>query len=319
VTFGVAAWSITLGGRLALAIACVLGAALPMWGLLLWIARSAAAWRIAADTPWLRLLAGVYATIGTFFIAAGAGALLLEGSLVEQRVVLVVWGAQLLLLAVAVAWVQKRRGGGRWNGVTRFAAQLAGPDDPNAAAPYAGWKTRVLALREEPGRTEIALRTYRIWETLAFPLGMLAGMGAVDSVLPAPDTQEQRVVVVLILLATSCVFGLVSALVAHFLVGREERLTVFGGTLVIDREVLRWPRVRRRRAFAVGRVANLRAVEPPPPKTSDRHVRPIPAPWLLNLEFDYEGGTVRFGAGLVGPDADRILRALVRSMIEPTR
>jgi hypothetical protein len=54
-------------------------------------------------------------------------------------------------------------------------------------------------------------------------------------------------------------------------------------------------------------------------KTSDRYVRPIPRPWLLNLEFDYEGSTVRFGTGLVGPDADQVLRVLAQSMSAPTR
>ncbi len=316
---GIDASSLTPVARLVLAIACLLGAALPIWGLLLWIARSSAAWHVAADNVWLRLLAGVYATIGTALIAWGACAQLLPpDSLTEQRIVILVWMGQVGLLIVAVELVKRRRGGGRWSSVTRFAAQLAGPVDPNPAAPYAGWKTRVLGVREDPGSTAIRLRPYGIWETIAFPLGMLVGMGVVASVQPGSGTQEQRVVRGLILLATSLIFGLVGALVAHVLAGREEMVTVSGGTLTVDRELLRWPKVRRRRAYGVSRVMNLRAVEPPPMKTSGRYARPIPSPWLLNLEFDYEGGTVRFGAGLVGPDADLVLRTLARAMSAPT-
>ena len=45
-----------------------------------------------------------------------------------------------------------------------------------------------------------------------------------------------------------------------------------------------------------------------------RYALPIPAPSMHTLEFDYQGGTVRFGAGLVGPDADLVLCALARTM-----
>jgi hypothetical protein len=97
----------------------------------------------------------------------------------------------------------------------------------------------------------IKLRPHSIWETIAFPLGMLVGMGVVASVQPGSGTQEQRVVRGLILLATSLVFGLVGALVAHALVGREETVTISGGALTIDREFLRCPKVRRRRTCGV--------------------------------------------------------------------
>jgi hypothetical protein len=235
------------------------------------------------------------------------------------KIALFVWGAQLVLFTMAGLWVVKRRGGGRWNSVTRPAAQLTGPVVPNPAAPYAGWKTRVLVVREEPGSTVITLRPYRLWEAVAFPGGMLVGMLVIaPALLPESMMQAQRVVGVLILLAICLVSGAVGALVASLLGGREEVLTVSGGTLAINRERLRWPKVRTRRAYAVGRVMNLRAVQPPPMKTSDRYVRPIPRPWSLDLEFDYDGGTVRFGAGLVGPDADLVLRALTRAISPAT-
>jgi hypothetical protein len=139
------------------------------------------------------------------------------------------------------------------------------------------------------------------------------------SFLPASGTQQQNAVRGLIGFATALGFGVVGALVAHLLGGREELVTVSRGILTIDREFLRWPRMRRRRSYTIGRISNLRAVEPPPMKTSGRYVRPIPQPWLLYLAFEHEGRTVQFGTGLMGPDADRVLRALARAMSAPTR
>jgi hypothetical protein len=107
--------ALTPAVRLALAVAWVLASQVPTWGLLLWIASSSAAWRVAATSPWLRLLTAAYATVGTLVASVlGAGVLLRGDARTGQRIVIVVWIAQAAALNVGVWLVKKRRGGGRW-------------------------------------------------------------------------------------------------------------------------------------------------------------------------------------------------------------
>jgi hypothetical protein len=309
-------------GGIAVATAVVIASLVPQGVLAAWLARSPVPWRRIASKPaWTFitmgcLLAGQF--LG-FFAALWARDRLLDPVRygLGRDILLATWAALAFPSTFVIA-----RAKGRYAPppvVTRFAAQLTDAIEPTPAAPFAGWKSRVLAVREEEGGAAIALRPYRIWEKLVVPLGMLVGVAVGASLLPDSGTGQARAVRSLAVYGTGMGFGVLAALLGFLLAGREETVTIAGGTVTIDRELLRWPRVRRRRFYPISRVSNLRAVEPPPMKTSGRYVRPVPPPWLLYLAFDHEGRTVRFGTGLVGPDADRVLRALARAMSAPTR
>jgi len=163
--------------------------------------------------------------------------------------------------------------------------------------------SRVIDVREEPGRVVIVLRPYALWQSLAFPIAQLAALLILFSVRE-PHSQQDRKMLVLIGLAAGFVLGSLLYWVAWLLVGREETVTVSGTQLVLDRQLLRRPQLGRRRTYAIHRIANFRAVGPPKP----------PQPWGAYLAFDCDGATVKFGLGVAGSDADRVLKALAAAV-----
>jgi hypothetical protein len=163
--------------------------------------------------------------------------------------------------------------------------------------------SRVIDVRQEPGRAVAVLRPYALWQSVAFPVAQLAALAIVFSVRE-PHSQQERVISVLIALGAGLVLGSLVLGVAHLLVGREETITVSGTQLLIERQVLRRPGLRRRRTYPISRIGNLRAVGP---------VKP-PQPWGAYLAFDCDGSTVNFGLGVAGPDADRVLKALAAAV-----
>lgn len=163
--------------------------------------------------------------------------------------------------------------------------------------------SRLIDVRQEPGRAAIVLHPYALWQSLTFPVAQLAALVIVFS-LTEPHSQQDRVVSLLIALGVGLVLGSLVFGVAHFLVGREEIVAVSGTHLLIDRQILRRPELRRRRTYAISRIVNLRAVGP---------VKPA-QPWGAYLAFDCDGSTVSFGLGVAGPDADRVMKALAAAV-----
>jgi hypothetical protein len=105
-------------------------AALPAWALVLWAARSSVGWRALADRLWLRYLVVTY-TLGALMFSSWATAVVLvPDSLDDQRIVLLVVVAQIALFAVAVAWLKKRRGGGRWGPAPTAPASVPASQHP---------------------------------------------------------------------------------------------------------------------------------------------------------------------------------------------
>lgn len=168
---------------------------------------------------------------------------------------------------------------------------------------YPASVSRVIDVREEPGRVVIVLRPYALWQSLAFPIAQLAALLIVFP-LTEPHSQQDRMMSVLIALGGGLALGSIAFWVAYLLIGREERVAVSGTELLIDRQALRRPELRRRSTYAISRVVNLRAVGP---------VKP-PQPWGACLAFDYDGSTVNFGRGVAGSDADRVVNALAAAV-----
>lgn len=167
---------------------------------------------------------------------------------------------------------------------------------------YSTWVSRVIDVRQEPGRALIVLRPYALWQSLVFPIAQLAAL-IVFSVRE-PHSQQDRVMSVLIALGGGFVLASLAFWMAYLLVGREERVVVSGTQLLLDRQVLRRPELRRRRTYAISRIVNLRAVGP---------VKP-PQPRGAYLAFDYDGSTVKFGLGVAGSDADGVVKALAAAV-----
>jgi hypothetical protein len=163
--------------------------------------------------------------------------------------------------------------------------------------------SRVIEVRQEAERVVIVLRPYALWQSIAFPIAQLAALGIVFSVRE-PDSQQDRIISGLIALGAGLVLGSLAFWVAYLLGGRQESVAVSGTQLLIDHEVLRRPELRRRRTYAISRIVNLRAVGPAKP----------PQPWGAYLAFDYDGSTVKFGLGVAGSDADRVVKALAAAV-----
>ncbi len=114
-------------------------------------------------------------------------------------------------------------------------------------------------------------------------------------------------------LGAAIVAGAVVGLLAQLLGGREGIVAASAQGLVIEREVLRRPRWWTTRRFYAPRVRNVRAYVHEAAQKKGRF-----PPWLVSLAFDHDGKVVRFGAGLVGADADRVVQVLVQKMKEPS-
>lgn len=177
---------------------------------------------------------------------------------------------------------------------------------------------RLVELRHAGGKAFIVLRRYTIWETIPFQLGMLVGLAVFDAMTTRPNDPQERVVQNLIMLAVMLATGSLAVLAAHLLVGKEEIVTASAAEVVIDRQFLRWPEVRRRYSYQTSRLRNLRAYEPAPRKNQkpDASLRAL-RPWRVGLIFDYDGKPVRFGTGLTSDGADQVLRAITQVMAAP--
>jgi hypothetical protein len=157
--------------------------------------------------------------------------------------------------------------------------------------------SRIVDVREEPGRVAIVLRPYTLWQAIVIPIAQVVALVIVVAVRE-PHSQQDRVVTALIGLAVGLVLGSLLSWMAYLLIGREEIVAVSGTQLLIDHQVLRHPELRRRRTYAIDRIVNLRAVGKP----------------ANTLAFDYNGSPVQFGRGVAGPDADRVLQALAAAL-----
>jgi hypothetical protein len=122
--------SLIPGARLALAVVWMIAPALPVWAMVLWAARSSAGFRTLAARLWVRYLAVGYALAAFMFSSWATRVVLIPESLDAQRTVLVVGIAQIALLALAVAWLKKRRGGGRWAPVPAVSPSATTPAQP---------------------------------------------------------------------------------------------------------------------------------------------------------------------------------------------
>ncbi len=169
--------------------------------------------------------------------------------------------------------------------------------------------SRVIDVRQEPGSTTVVVRRYNMWETIGVPLGMLVALLAQAPYAGQAGSGQDRALRSLVGILLAVLGGTVIAVVGNLLAGREEVVTASGTRLVIDRQVLRWPTWRRRRTYEVGSVKNLRAYVHQAAQKKGRF-----PPWLVSLAFDHNGSLTRFGAGLMGADADRVVQALTQAM-----
>jgi hypothetical protein len=106
----------TGSASLVLALAVVFASFIPLWPLVLWMAKSSVPWRWVTEGRWVKWLAWlVYALIA--IVLANAGAIWVHHDLLgpsrpaEQRIVYGVWVAQAVLWILALAWAKGRRGG----------------------------------------------------------------------------------------------------------------------------------------------------------------------------------------------------------------
>jgi hypothetical protein len=180
---------------------------------------------------------------------------------------------------------------------------------------YSDDMSRVIDVRQEQGSTTIVLRSFRAWEILTPLLGTLAGMFILLDSRPAPASpREPDILGGLTIWLIAVICGAALWVLVRLIASREEIVTASRQALVIERQVLLWPQWRSRRTYEADSVKNVRAYVDP----VARQKRRFP-PWLVSLAFDHKGSTVRFGAGLLGTDADRVVQALARAMNAPTQ
>ncbi len=170
--------------------------------------------------------------------------------------------------------------------------------------------SRVIALRQEAGSTTVVLRPFRLAEFAAGPFGMMVGLSMFSACWPPPFTRVKMIIA----------FGVGFAcwIVLNLLVGSEEIVTASPQALVIDRQILRWPRWRERRTYEAQRVKNfhfLLDLDNPAQITRKGNY----SPWAVSLAFYCDGCLVRFGAGVMGTDADEVKQALTQAINAPAR
>lgn len=147
----------------------------------------------------------------------------------------------------------------------------------------------------------VTLRPFPAWSKFWVPIGVV--VLAVSLMLAAHFWLPPRIVElawpVLFALAAAAAYGAILALVWHT-AGREV-VTVASGHLTIEH--FTWRRVRHRSFSTLG--LKIRTVRAGPVLQQGRQVHGSPC-----LAFDQDGKTVRFGAGLEGTEATRVLDAL---------
>lgn len=159
----------------------------------------------------------------------------------------------------------------------------------------------VLEILQQRDGVSVTLRPFPVWSKFWVPAGVV--VLAVSLMLAAHAWAPSRIVELalptLLALAVAAAYGAILAMVWHT-AGREV-VTVASGRLTIEH--FTWRRVRHRSfsAFAL----EIRSVPAGPVMQQGRQVHGSPC-----LAFDQDGKTVRFGAGLEGAEATRVLNAL---------
>ena len=116
----------------------------------------------------------------------------------------------------------------------REARQRASPDEGGPRLPVADVRcsmSRVIAVRQEPTRTTVVLKSYRAWEALAAPSAMLGHGDLPVGSDPRPGVldSQARAVEALMALGAAIVAGAVVGLLAQLLGGRGNRRRVRAG------------------------------------------------------------------------------------------
>ncbi len=168
----------------------------------------------------------------------------------------------------------------------------------------------LVAVRREPGRTEVVIRAYRDWSKVAGPMALALVVWLLFTALVLLPRSRASAFAI----ALTCGVGLFLAYVlviavAWLLIGREI-VTATPETLRIEHRILR--RVNGRSYSTTG-VVNLRAVSGGPVMHRGRVVEGAPA-----LSFEYGGRVVRFGAGLAGATGEQVAADL-RYRMAPSR
>lgn len=168
---------------------------------------------------------------------------------------------------------------------------------------------QLVAVHREPGGVTVALRPYRRWRNLGVPVVVACTGLIVLLVVLRSGARVPAVVPEVLLGVTGLAAWAASSIIAWHLLGREV-VTATPEALTIERFIIRR---RSRRQYAPGRVVNLRA-QPAGPVMHRGRLVSAPAA----LAFDYEGRTVRFGAGLAGARAQALVVDLDAAMNRPS-
>lgn len=179
--------------------------------------------------------------------------------------------------------------------------------------------SRIVDVRHAAERTTIVLRSYRLWEALTVPLALPAGALVYEFATrahpPVLQSAQERALDTLFALGVSLGVAAIAAIAAYLLGGREEIVTASHRALVIDRQVLRTPEWRVVRHYEGASVQRGRAYLPSAAERAiQRRPGAKPAPWQPSLAFDHERTVVRFGVGLRGADADRVVDLVTAAM-----
>jgi hypothetical protein len=164
----------------------------------------------------------------------------------------------------------------------------------------------LVELRNEPDRIVVVLRPFPWWRNVAVMVLITIVAAALVFVLRrVPDSVLVNAILgVAIAAMLGSTYGAVLA-AAWYTIGREVVTATHDG-ITIDHHIVGR---RRRRTFAATSITGLRAVGAQQVMRGGRPVHGVSA-----LSFDYEGQTVRFGAGLAGPDADRVVLAVTEAV-----
>jgi hypothetical protein len=166
----------------------------------------------------------------------------------------------------------------------------------------------LVAIQRESGRVSVVLRPYRRWATVWVFLAVgLAAAAVLLAGLRSGVRVPELVGAGLLGIAAYAAYGAALA-AAWCLVGREV-VTATPQSLSIEHFIIRR---RRTQQYSAGKVMNLRVQ---PAGQVMRRGRPVRA--VAGLVFDYDEQTVRFGAGLVGAEADAVVADLRSGMTPP--
>jgi hypothetical protein len=167
----------------------------------------------------------------------------------------------------------------------------------------------VIEIRREP-TCRVTLRPYPRWR-IAVTFAAIAIVSAVLGLASAPDSVVGRALrVLMVLVVPIMTYGALLACAWYRF--RREIITATGATLSIEHRIFR--RGRKVKTYAADRVQNVRAVGLGQVMLRGRPVSAIASA----LAFDYEGQNIRFGAGLVGAEAESVVAAIKDGMSRST-